>query len=109
MIVISIIPTIGFSFFPESPQTLVRKQEYVYARNILQAFLSDKNEDEIISKMQNWTICEQRGDGSFAVMFKRRSWIEQLVPVFGLVIFDALLGITAIMFYLKPIVIAVGK
>lgn len=109
MIAVSIIATIGFSFFPESPQTLVHRQEYVDARNVLQEFLPDKYEDEIINKMQCWSICEQRGDGSLAVMFKSRTWVEQLVPFFGLVIFDALLGVTAMMFYLKPIVFAVGK
>uniref|UniRef100_A0A336M5F1 CSON012404 protein n=1 Tax=Culicoides sonorensis TaxID=179676 RepID=A0A336M5F1_CULSO len=109
MIIISILPTIGFIFFPESPQSLVRNQNYVDARNILEQFIPNENCDEIIGKMQNWTIAEQRDDEKFAVVFRNRSWIERLIPLFGLVIFDTLLSVTVILFYLKPIVFALGE
>lgn len=111
MFIIPIICTVGFTFYPESPHTLVRNQKYVQARNILQDFMicDEGNDNEIICKMQNWTVCEQRGDATLTVMFDSKTWVEKLVPVFGLVIFDSLLGMQAILFYLKPIVIAIGE
>ncbi|XP_063704252.1 facilitated trehalose transporter Tret1-like [Culicoides brevitarsis] len=111
MIIFPIFAVLGFAFFPESPQTLVHQQNYAKARKILQVWLAEKEENEIMSKMQSWSIAEQRGggDGALRVMFKSRSWVETLVPLFGLVIFEALLGVMAIMFYLKPIVFAIDS
>lgn len=92
---------------PQSPQTLVHRQQYAEARRLLEQYVRN-DDDDVVAKMQCWAVKEKR-DQHFMQIFVKRSWVERLVPVFGLVIFDALLAIVPMMFFLQVIVEATGE
>lgn len=91
---------------PQSPQTLVHRQQYAEARCQLEQYVKN-DDDDVVAKMQCWAVKEKR-DQHFMQIFEQKSWVERLVPVFGLVAFDALLAIIPMMFFLNVIVDATG-
>lgn len=106
MIGVSLMAVIGIALYPESPQTLINNGRYTDARRLLEKFMDD--DDEIITKIQNWGI-KKTQKYELKIVFKQKTWIEKLIPLFGLIIFDSLLGVTVMLFYLKPIIEATGK
>lgn len=108
MVVASAVTSIAVKLLlPQSPQTLVHREQYADARRLLEQFVND-DDDDVVSKMQCWAVKETR-DQHFVQIFKKKSWVERLVPVFGLVIFDALLAIIPMIFFLNVIVEATGR
>lgn len=108
MAVMAFIAFIGFVFIaPESPQTLVQRERYADARELLAKYLKDDN-DEIVIKMQCFSVDEMRGM-PLKQVFRDKAWIERLVPVFGMAIFDALLGMRVIMMFLHVLMNATGN
>lgn len=93
-------------FAPDSPQTLIRREKFTEARTLLEAYLQADNE-EIVAKMQCFTV-EEVSKMKLKQVFRDKNWIERLVPVLGLAVFEALTGITVMMFYLQTMLGATG-
>lgn len=91
---------------PQSPQTLVHRQRYAEARQHLERYIKN-DDDDVVAKMQCWAVKEKR-DQNFMQIFTQKLWVERLVPVFGLIAFDALLAVVPMMFFLEVIVDATG-
>lgn len=93
---------ISFGFLPESPRFLCFKRETNLARDIIAKF---KNIDADIEEMLRvWSQREQIVEqNSVKILFNGKLQPKQLVTLFGLVIFEQLIGAISALFYMHKI------
>lgn len=92
-------------FVPESPRFLSSKGEVDEAKSILLKFKSIDRDVE--NDMQIWSGAYHR-NGIFNAL-KQDLSIKQAVPLFGLFMFEQLIGAVSILFYLNKILTLTGK
>lgn len=99
---VSLIFMISFSFLPESPRFLCFKRETNSARDIVAKF-KDIDAD-VEETLRIWSQREQIVDKNpVKVLFDGNLQPKQLVTLFGLVIFEQLIGAISALFYMHKI------
>lgn len=93
---------ISFAFLPESPRFLCFKRETNLARDIIAKF---KNIDADIEEiLRIWSQREQIVEmNPKKILFDGKLQPKQLVTLFGLVIFEQLIGAISALFYMHKI------
>lgn len=93
---------ISFAFLPESPRFLCFKRETNLARDIIAKF---KNIDADIEEiLRIWSQREQIVEmNPKKILFDGKLLPKQLVTLFGLVIFEQLIGAISALFYMHKI------
>lgn len=92
-------------FVPESPRFLSSKGDVDEAKSILLKFKSIDRDVE--NEMQIWANAHHE-NGIFNAL-KQDLGIKHAVPLFGLFIFEQLIGAVSILFYLNKILTLTGK
>lgn len=90
---------------PESPRYLSMRGNTTAAKEILMKFKID--ERDVQSDLQLWTSTHNKV--SYLTVFKEHFGITHAIPVFGLYIFEQLIGAVSILFYLHKIFNFTGK
>lgn len=95
-----------FFFMPESPRYHSVHGDAVSAKNVLIKFrVADR---DLENDLQLWAN-EHPKNKSFLSAFKEDFGIRYAIPVFGVCIFEQLIGAMSILFYLQKILILTGK
>lgn len=99
---VSLIFMISFGFLPESPRFLCFKRETNSAREIVAKF---KNVDaDIEETLRIWSQREQIIETNpVKILFDGTLQLKQVVTLFGLVIFEQLIGAISALFYMHKI------
>lgn len=92
-------------FVPESPRYLSSKGEVDAAKSILLKFKSIDRDAE--NEMQMWSGAHHK-NGIFNAL-KQDLGMKHAVPLFGLFVFEQLIGAVSILFYLNKILTLTGK
>lgn len=92
-------------FVPESPRYLSSKGEVDVAKSILLKFKSIDRDVE--NEMQIWAGAHHK-NGMFNAL-KQDLGLKHAVPLFGLFVFEQLIGAVSILFYLHKILTLTGK
>lgn len=110
--VINLVPAIAstllfitFFFMPESPRYLSIRGNAKRANEILVKFKTDDR--AIQNDLQLWTSAHHKI--GYLSVFKEEFNIAYAIPVFGLYIFEQLIGAVPILFYLQKIFKLTGK
>lgn len=104
--IMSIVLFITFFFMPESPRYLSLRGDTNTAQEILSKF---KRDDRTVQNdLQLWTMSTHHKRGYLST-FKEDFGIAFAIPVFGLYIFEQLIGAIPILFYLQKIFQRTGK
>lgn len=90
---------------PESPRFLAMRGDTTAAKEILMKFKID--ERDVQSDLQLWTSAHNKV--GYLTVFKEHFGIAHAIPVFGLYIFEQLIGAVSILFYLHKIFKFTGK
>lgn len=104
-VVTSSVLFITFCFMPESPRYLSMRGQTTSAKEILTKFKTD--ERDVQSDLQLWTSTHNKA--SYLTVFKEHFGIANAIPVFGLYVFEQLIGAVPILFYLHKIFNFTGK
>lgn len=102
----SLVLFIGFCFMPESPRYLSLHGKIDDAKKILQKFKADDRDVE--NDLQLWTNYHLHKK-SYLSVFKEDFGITFAFPIFGLVIFQQLIGAIPLLFYLHKIFKLTGE
>lgn len=93
-----------FSFMPESPLYLLNKGRTKQARDSLQWFRGkDYDVEDEITKMVDQIADDRRNEAHFMDLINSRAASKGLVVSLGLMIFQQLSGINAVIFYAEKI------
>jgi len=99
---VSLIFMISFSFLPESPRFLCFKGETNLAREVIAKF--NKIDGDIDEILRIWSQREEIVEkNSMTILFDGKLLPKQLVTLFGLVIFEQLIGAISALFYIHKI------
>lgn len=99
---VSLIFMISFSFLPESPRFLCFKRETNLAREIIAKFKSV--DADIEETLRIWSQREEIVEKNpVRILFDGKIQPKQLVTLFGLVIFEQLIGAISALFYMHKI------
>lgn len=91
---------------PESPRYLSVRGDAAVAKDILVKFkIADRDMD---NDLQLWAN-EHPKDKGFLSAFKEDFGVRYVIPVFGLFIFEQLIGAISILFYMQKILRLTGK
>lgn len=90
---------------PESPRYLSMRGNTTSAKEILTKF--KKDERDVQSDLQLWTSTHNKVN--YLTVFKEHFGIAHAIPVFGLYMFEQLIGAIPILFYLHKIFSFTGK
>lgn len=90
---------------PEAPRYVAMRGDTTSAKEILTKFKID--ERDVQSDLQLWTSIQTKV--SYLTVFKEHFGAANAIPVFGLYIFEQLIGAIPILFYLHKIFNFTGK
>lgn len=97
--IMSTLLFITFFFLPESPRYLSIRGNATDAKEILVKFKTDDR--DVQNDLQLWTSAHHKV--GYLSAFKEEFNIAYAIPVFGLYIFEQLIGAVPILFYLQKI------
>lgn len=101
----SLLLFITFFFMPESPRYLSLQGDTTKAKEILANFKMDDR--DLQNDLQLWASAHHKAGCLSA--FKEELRITFVIPVFGLYMFEQLIGAVPILFYLQKIFKLTGK
>lgn len=96
---------VTFFFMPESPRFLLLHGDADQAKEILLKFKSIDHDVE--QDMQVWASGHHKK--GYLNAFKEDFGIKFAIPVFGVFMFDQLIGAVSILFYMRKILTLTGK
>lgn len=107
---ISLISLVAIFFIPESPRYLLLYEKHEEAKMILFEHRSDDN--DVQNDIQLWTNFHHKKSYLTALKEDLRilfTWFSYFSPVFGLVMFEQLIGAVPMLFYLQKIFERTGE
>lgn len=106
-VIASIVFTIGFCLLPESPRFLAAIGNENVARYVITKFkmIDDKTEKSI----DLWKRHNKFRELGYSVMFNGTLSARLILTLFGLVLFEQLLGAIGILFYMEKILALTRK
>lgn len=105
-IALPILLFIGFFFMPESPRYLCQTGREKLAKLILEKFRLTN--EEIDTDIQKW-MQQMEDPSTLKSAFRGSSNLILMLPVFGLHLFEKLIGVTVVFFYLNRILTLTGN